>query len=504
MTLHLVQLVPDSAALVSFAYRAGLPRDDPGYLWHRALRDAFGMLAPQPFRSLDPGAQPVHLLGYAPPDKDRLREAMALAAPDLDRVFPPERIRSKKLPLPFGVGRRLAFETRVCPLVRTKSEDGTRQRELDAFVHHALTMASEARPEREPVYRAWLADRLTAAGGRLVAARMTSFRLGPLVRRRHASPSARTATEDEPAGARSRAFRLPRSRGDGPTLGGALTVFPLAPPLARRWTPHCPDHGAMVRGSPARAAMDPARPSRSTIWTLLPRSREDCPRGRGPRQREGGGSPPRGMDRRGPNTTDRVGRLAHPRGTGLGRACELYPIVLGPPPMWGWTQGLELLDQHAPGSPAHAARTASCSMSGWSSMAYFLPRRARGASSLADHHPAAHGGRCRRRRVRVRAPVRGAGRGIEIPEQLSVVGFSDLDVAEQMGLTTMRTPKQESGDAAAAYLLERLPEGEPPRCIELSTRFCLRQSSSPAPEVDASASGVRGRRRRAVPYSGLL
>jgi hypothetical protein len=311
MTLHLVQLVPDSAALVSFAYRAGLPRDDPGYLWHRALRDAFGMLAPQPIRSLDPGAQPVHLLGYASPDKDRLREAMALAAPDLDRVFPPERIRSKKLPLPFGVGRRLAFETRVCPLVRTKSEDGTRQRELDAFVHHALTMASEARPKREPVYRAWLADRLTAAGGRLVAARMTSFRLGPLVRRRHASPSARTATEDEPAGARSRAFRLPRSRGDGPTLGGALTVFPLAPPLARRWTPPCPDHGAMVRGSPARAAMDPARPSRSTIWTLLPRSREDCPRGRGPRQREGGGSP---RTRDGPSRTkhDRQGRAARP------------------------------------------------------------------------------------------------------------------------------------------------------------------------------------------------
>jgi CRISPR system Cascade subunit CasE len=209
MTLHLVQLVPDSAALVRFAHRAGLPGDDPGYLWHRALRDAFGVLAPQPFRSLDPGTQrapgpdpgvrPARLLGYGPADEDRLREALALAAPDLDRVFPAERIRSKKLPLPFAVGRRLAFEIRVCPIVRTKSEDGTRQRELDAFVHHALATAGEARPEREPVYRAWLADRLAAAGGRFVAARMTSFRLGPLVRRRHASPSARTATEGEPA-----------------------------------------------------------------------------------------------------------------------------------------------------------------------------------------------------------------------------------------------------------------------------------------------------------------
>jgi CRISPR system Cascade subunit CasE len=83
--------------------------------------------------------------------------------------------------------------------VRTKSSDGSRQREFDAFVHHALAMAGEPRPEREPVYRAWLADRLATAGGRLVAARMTSFRLGPLVRRRHASPVARTATVDEPA-----------------------------------------------------------------------------------------------------------------------------------------------------------------------------------------------------------------------------------------------------------------------------------------------------------------
>ena len=199
MTLHLVQLVPDSGALVRFAHRAGLPEDDPGYLWHRAMRDAFGPLAPQPFRSLDPGGQPVSLVGYGAADEDRLREALTLAAPDLERVFPPDRIRSKELPLPFTAGRRLAFETRVCPIVRTLSSDGSRQRELDAFVHHALGMAHEPRPERELVYRAWLANRLVAAGCRLAAARMASFRLGPLVRRRHASPAARTPTEDGPA-----------------------------------------------------------------------------------------------------------------------------------------------------------------------------------------------------------------------------------------------------------------------------------------------------------------
>ena len=199
MTLHLVQLVPSSAALARFAHGAGLPGDDPGYLWHRALRDAFGTLAPQPFRSLDPGGKPVRLFGYGPADEDQLRAALALAAPDLDRVFPPEHIHSKVLPLPFAGGRWVAFETKVCPIVRTRSSDGARQRELDAFVHHALGMPEEPRREREPVYCDWLADRLAAAGCRLIAARMTSFRLGPLVRRRHASPAARTTTEGGPA-----------------------------------------------------------------------------------------------------------------------------------------------------------------------------------------------------------------------------------------------------------------------------------------------------------------
>jgi CRISPR system Cascade subunit CasE len=199
VTLHLVQILPDSAALVRFAHGAGLPQDDPGYLWHRALRDAFGPSAPQPYRSLDSGGQPVRLLGYGMAGEDQLREALTLAAPDLSRVFPPDRIRSKELPLPFAAGRRLAFETRVCPIVRTRSSDGTRQRELDAFVHHALGMEHEPRPDRESVYRVWLADRLAAAGCRLVAARMTSFCLGPLVRRRHVPPAAPVPAEDGPA-----------------------------------------------------------------------------------------------------------------------------------------------------------------------------------------------------------------------------------------------------------------------------------------------------------------
>jgi len=188
MSLHLVQILPRSAALIDFAHRAGLPDADPGYLWHRALRDAFGEAAPQPFRVLDAADRPTRLLGYSAATADGLREALALAPPDLDRVFPPASIDAKPLPLPFASGRRLAFEARLCPIVRTAASEGGRKRELDAFIHHAESIRDDPKPEREPVYRHWLADRLEAAGARLEQARMTSFRLVPLVRRRHPRP----------------------------------------------------------------------------------------------------------------------------------------------------------------------------------------------------------------------------------------------------------------------------------------------------------------------------
>lgn len=201
MSLHLVQILPNHAALAKLAHGAGLPDDDPGYLWHFALRKAFGTLAPQPFRSLERSrpAAPGHvqLLGYSPADQGELCDALALAAPDLERVFPPDQVRSKAL-LPFAAGRRLAFETRICPIVRCKSCDGSHQRELDVFVHHASKTPDQP-IDRATVYRDWLGTRLAAGGAHMIDARMTSFRLPPLVRRRHASPGGRTATREAPA-----------------------------------------------------------------------------------------------------------------------------------------------------------------------------------------------------------------------------------------------------------------------------------------------------------------
>ncbi|MFF7791112.1 substrate-binding domain-containing protein [Streptomyces sp. NPDC007991] len=53
--------------------------------------------------------------------------------------------------------------------------------------------------------------------------------------------------------------------------------------------------------------------------------------------------------------------------------------------------------------------------------------------------------------------------GVRIPQELSVVGFDDLDVAAYVGLTTVRQPLHASGEIAARLLLERIgrPVGDP-------------------------------------------
>lgn len=199
MTLHLVQLLPDGAALARFAHARGLPDGDAGYVLHRALRDAFGNAAPQPFRLLDAPGRQARLLGYAPAGAPDLRDALALAEPDIDRVFPADGIDSKAMPARFEPGRQLGFDVRVCPLVRTKaSDDPGRQREVDAFVHEARALPPDAPLAREAVYAAWLRDKLAAGGAELVAARLAGFALAPLVRRTHASPQGGGKAKDGP------------------------------------------------------------------------------------------------------------------------------------------------------------------------------------------------------------------------------------------------------------------------------------------------------------------
>lgn len=55
-------------------------------------------------------------------------------------------------------------------------------------------------------------------------------------------------------------------------------------------------------------------------------------------------------------------------------------------------------------------------------------------------------------------------RGLRVPEQLAVVGFDDSDLAEGLGLTTVRQPLRESGEVAAQTLVAQL--GNPGRSLQ--------------------------------------
>jgi DNA-binding LacI/PurR family transcriptional regulator len=49
-------------------------------------------------------------------------------------------------------------------------------------------------------------------------------------------------------------------------------------------------------------------------------------------------------------------------------------------------------------------------------------------------------------------------RGLSVPDELAVIGFDDIDVADYIGLTTVRQPLEESGRVAVDLLLSRLAD----------------------------------------------
>lgn len=80
--------------------------------------------------------------------------------------------------------------------------------------------------------------------------------------------------------------------------------------------------------------------------------------------------------------------------------------------------------------------------------------------------------------------LREAGR--RVPEDVSVVGFDDIQSAafQNPGLTTVRQPLREMGMIAAKTLLQRInaPKGRPyPKTITIEPELIVRASSGPAP-----------------------
>lgn len=70
-------------------------------------------------------------------------------------------------------------------------------------------------------------------------------------------------------------------------------------------------------------------------------------------------------------------------------------------------------------------------------------------------------------------------RGVRVPEDLSVIGFDDLEIAEHLGLSTIRQPLYESGSRGARLLLDLLDaDARMAQHVELPVELVPRSSTS--------------------------
>lgn len=69
-------------------------------------------------------------------------------------------------------------------------------------------------------------------------------------------------------------------------------------------------------------------------------------------------------------------------------------------------------------------------------------------------------------------------RRLSIPKELAVIGFDDVDIADFVGLTTIRQPLDESGRVAVDLLLARLADpARPPQHIRLPLTLVRRETA---------------------------
>jgi hypothetical protein len=70
--------------------------------------------------------------------------------------------------------------------------------------------------------------------------------------------------------------------------------------------------------------------------------------------------------------------------------------------------------------------------------------------------------------------------GLEVPRDLSVIGYDDIEIAEYLGLTTIRQQLFESGVRGVELLLETLdtPPSEPV-CDVLPAELVVRDTTAP-------------------------
>ena len=77
------------------------------------------------------------------------------------------------------------------------------------------------------------------------------------------------------------------------------------------------------------------------------------------------------------------------------------------------------------------------------------------------------------------------GRGLRVPEDISVVGFDDINSAafQNPSLTTVRQPLDAMGASAVRILIQRLTGGDDPHQVTVQPEFVVRESSGPARDL---------------------
>jgi LacI family transcriptional regulator len=68
--------------------------------------------------------------------------------------------------------------------------------------------------------------------------------------------------------------------------------------------------------------------------------------------------------------------------------------------------------------------------------------------------------------------------GLRIPQDIAIIGFDNIDMAEFFGLTTVHQPLDESGRIAASLLISRLSNpSQSTQHIELPLKIIQRETA---------------------------
>lgn len=188
MSLHLLRFDPDPRRCHAWFLQEGLlgrEEADDGYAWHALLTAAFGRdLAPKPFRLIARRGRPPQVLAYSADDAATLvAHGDAFADPLVHAALGIATLAGKPMPA-FAPGRRLGFEVRVRPVVRSDGKGGRDSvAERDAYVVACAQAGEGPRPEPAAVFAAWTQARLEAGGAGVDAIRMDGMAGDRVLRR---------------------------------------------------------------------------------------------------------------------------------------------------------------------------------------------------------------------------------------------------------------------------------------------------------------------------------